>query len=82
MWRLWRWLIRLLELVVIVGGLVMCVHEGVKAKPDGAVMAAWLAFVSTPVTVRTVLYRRGPGSSPTGQVSESSAPDSSSRSPT
>ncbi|HEY5986435.1 MAG TPA: hypothetical protein VIV12_08675 [Streptosporangiaceae bacterium] len=82
MWRLWRWLIRLLELVVIVGGLVMFVREGVKGRPDGAVMAAWLAFVSTPVTVRTVLYRRGPGSSPTGPVPESPAPESSSRSPT
>lgn len=63
---------------MIAGGLVMCVHEGIKAKPDGAVMAAWLAFVSTPVTVRTILYRRGPGSSPTGPASESSAPESSS----
>lgn len=73
MWRL-RWLIRFLELAVVGLGLVMFVREGIKGHPDGAVMVAWLGFVSAPVTVRGILARRG-------AVSSSSSPDSASQAP-
>jgi hypothetical protein len=81
-WRLLGWLVRLLEIVVIAVGLVMFVREGIKGKPDGAVMAAWLGFVSAPVGVRTILHRRGTGSSSTEPGSVSQPPESSSPSTT